>query len=553
MRIAIAQLNPTVGDIEGNTALILDALERSRSQGADLMVTPELAVFGYPPKDLLRRHRLIERNVKAVKHIAERCVGIAAAVGYVEPDPEPSGPGVFNAAAFCRDGTVSPVYRKVLLPTYDVFDEARYFNAGQGPCVVQVPTAAGTPVRVGLTICEDLWHDQLFQGRRVYDDDPIARTVAAGAELIVNLSASPYRAGICDRREQLFIHQVRAQGVPLVYVNLVGGNDDLVFDGTSVVIDASGRIAARATAFAEDLMIVEIEGVSCADARIEPYPERIDSIRRALVLGIRDYLHKCGFGEVLLGLSGGIDSAVTAALAVEALGSDQVHGVAMPSRFSSAHSIEDARTLAENLGIRFSVLAINDLHSAFEQTLDPHFEDRPPDVTEENVQARIRGTVLMAFSNKFNRVLLTTGNKSEIAVGYCTLYGDMCGGLAVLSDVPKTQVYQLAELINRTSERKLIPQRTIDKPPSAELREDQTDQDSLPSYDVLDAILEQYIELDRDADEIVGLGFDRDVVMRVTRLVDRNEYKRKQIPVGIKVTSRAFGTGRRMPIAARYQ
>jgi len=552
MRIAIAQLNPTVGDIDGNAARILDAIERARVEGGDLVVTPELAVFGYPPKDLLRRHRLVTANVDAVERIAARCVGITAAVGFVEPDPEGAGRGVYNAVALCRDGALVARYHKTLLPTYDVFDEVRYFNAGHEPCVTEVPSQNGASLRIGLTVCEDLWNNEQFGGRHVYDDDPIARTVASGAALIVNLSASPYRAGICTKREQLFIRQVRAHRVPLVYVNQVGGNDDLIFDGASLVVDAAGAVLARARAFEEDYVLVDVQPPSGDTARIEPYPDRIESMYRALVLGIRDYLRKCGFGEVVLGLSGGIDSAVTAALAVDAVGAEKVLGVAMPSRFSSTHSIEDAQSLATNLGISFTILPINELHSACERSLAPAFGDRQPGVTEENMQARLRGNLLMALSNKFNRLLLTTGNKSELAVGYCTLYGDMCGGLAVLSDVPKTQVYQLAELINQSAGCPRIPQRTIDKPPSAELREDQTDQDSLPPYDVLDGILEQYIEQDRDVDEIVALGFDRAVVQHVARLVDRNEYKRKQIPVGLKVTSRAFGTGRRMPIAARY-
>jgi len=552
MRVALAQINPTVGDIDGNTTRIISAIDSARDQGADLVVTPELAVFGYPPKDLLCRKRLVERNVQAVRRIVEHCTGITAAVGYVEPDPDKAGHGIFNAAALCRDGAIVANYRKVLLPTYDVFDEGRYFDAGREPCVASILTGSDT-VRIGLTICEDLWNDEQFGGRRYYGVDPIEQTVAAGAQVLINLSSSPFRVDVCDRREQLFMRQVREHKVPLVYVNQIGGNDDLIFDGASMVIDAGGTVTARAKAFEEDLLIVEISGGTCRSAGIEPYPDRLETMHRALVLGIHDYLRKCGFEEVVLGLSGGIDSAVTAALAARAIEPTRIHGVAMPSRFSSTHSIEDARQLAENLGMPFSILDIKELHTTYERALAAQFDGMQRDVTDENMQARVRGNLLMALSNKFNRLLLTTGNKSELAVGYCTLYGDMCGGLAVLSDVPKTQVYQLARLINKKAGRELIPQRTIDKPPSAELRENQTDQDSLPPYEVLDAILEHYVERDLAVDEIVALGFDPEVVTRVARLVDRNEYKRKQIPVGIKVTSRAFGTGRRMPIAARHQ
>jgi len=552
MRIALAQINSTVGDIDGNTSRVLDAISKAKSEGVDLVVTPELCIFGYPPKDLLLRRDLVRKNTEALQAIAAASQDIAVAVGYVQPDPSGAGRGVFNSAAVCRRGDVVATYQKVLLPTYDVFDEARYFNCGRDVRTVDM-TLPNRTIRVGLSICEDLWNDEQFEGRKVYGDDPIERTVAAGAKIIINLSASPFRAGIKERREALFMRQVREHRVPLVYVNQVGGNDDLIFDGASLVLDAGGNVVARAKAFDEDLLVVDIEAGSTPKSRIEPYPDHVDSVHSALVLGIKDYLRKCGFRQVVVGLSGGIDSALTAALAVEAVGAGQVHGVAMPSRYSSDHSVEDARQLAANLGIRFDIVPIKELHLAFEESLRPQFAGRPPDATEENIQSRIRGNILMALSNKFNTLLLTTGNKSELAVGYCTMYGDMCGGLAVLSDVPKTLVYELARGINRQANRPLIPQRTLDKPPSAELRENQQDQDTLPPYDVLDAILEHYVERDRMVSEIVALGFDPEIVSRVADLVDRNEYKRKQIPVGLKVTSRAFGTGRRMPIAARYR
>ncbi len=550
MKVALAQINPTVGDIEGNSARIIDSIETARSAGADVVITPELAVFGYPPKDLVLRTDLVRKNVAALERIALRCADITGVVGYVQPDPTAAGKGIFNAAAVCRDGRLETWYAKMLLPTYDVFDESRYFNCGTQVRALTVRDRGHTRC-VGLTICEDLWNNHQFEGRRVYGVDPVAKTVAAGATLLINLSASPYRAGIQHDRETLFAGQVREHRVPLIYVNQVGGNDDLIFDGGSEVFDSDGRVIARAKPFAEDLLIVDLD--SSSPQRVELCPARIEGIRPALVLGIRDYLVKCGFSDVVVGLSGGIDSALTAVLAVEAVGAEHVHGVAMPSRFSSEHSLADARELATNLGIELRTVPIEDVHRAFEESVRPFFADRPPGVAEENMQARIRGILLMALSNKFCWLLLTTGNKSELAVGYCTLYGDMCGGLAVLSDVPKTVVCELSRMVNRSAGRALIPTRTLEKPPSAELRENQTDQDTLPPYDVLDAILEQYVERDRAVDDIVALGFDRPTVERVARMVESAEHKRKQAPIGLKVTSRAFGTGRRMPIAARYR
>lgn len=552
MKIAIAQTDSTVGDIEGNTDRIVRQVECARSAGAGLVVFPELAVFGYPPKDLVLRQDLVEKNVAAVYRIASQCTDTTVVVGYVQPDPSGSGKRSFNAAAVCREGALLCTYAKMLLPTYDVFDETRYFNAGTSVQTVSVPTAE-TPVRIGLTVCEDLWNDRQFEGRRLYNIDPVGRTVAAGAELLINLSASPYRAGIQENREALFAGQIREQGVPLVYVNQVGGNDDLIFDGASLVLDGNGNVIARAKPFAEDLLVVDL--AASGSARIEAYPDRVSSIRQALVLGVRDYIEKCGFETVVVGISGGVDSAVTAALAAEAVGADRVQGVAMPSRFSSKHSIEDARQLADNLGISFTVISIEGAHHAMEEAVGPFFAKHAssaPDVAEENIQARIRGNILMALSNKTGSLLLTTGNKSELAVGYCTLYGDMCGGLAVLSDVPKSVVYELARHINASAGYPRIPRHTIEKAPSAELRPNQCDQDTLPPYDILDAILEHYVEREISAEGIVSLGFDRPTVEQVIRMVDRSEYKRNQAAVGLKVTSRAFGTGRRMPIAARY-
>lgn len=563
MRVALAQFNPIVGDIAGNTVRILEGISRAESEGAGLVVFPELAVFGYPPKDLVLRKDIVAENVEAMRQIAAACTRVTALVGYVQPDPSGKGTGVFNAAGVCRGGKLEAWYAKMLLPTYDVFDEARYFNVGHKTLVIELPSRDAT-IRAGITICEDLWNNQQFEGRQVYGVDPVEMTSKSGATLHVNLSASPYRAGVEPRREKLFAAQIREHRSALVYVNQFGGNDDLVFDGASMVMDADGRVIARAKAFEEDFLVVDLDDAApdlskragnrvASSDRVEAQPDFLDGIRKALVLGTRDYVQKCGFDEVVLGLSGGIDSALTAVLAVEALGPNRVHGVAMPSRFSSPQSLDDARELATTLGIEFRVIPIEGAHGAMERTLAESFAGRKPDVTEENIQSRIRGQILMALSNKFGWMLLTTGNKSELAVGYCTLYGDMCGGLAMLSDVPKTTVYELSRRINASAGRDVIPKRTIERAPSAELRANQTDQDTLPPYSLLDAILEQYVERDRSPSEIAELGFDRETVERVARMVRLSEHKRKQAPVGLKVTSRAFGTGRRFPIAARYQ
>jgi len=548
----MAQINATVGDIEGNARLILDAVRAAKGEGADLVVTPELCAFGYPPKDLVRRADLVARNEAAVAAIAQACRGISSIVGFVSSSAGASGLGLHNAAAFLHEGRVVATYAKRLLPTYDVFDETRYFDAGRTPRVVEVPTSTGV-VPVGLTVCEDLWNDEQFDGRVVYGIDPVKESVEAGARVIVNISASPFRVGVQATRERLFRKQAAEHGVSVIYVNQVAANDDLIFDGASLVIDAGGDVVARAPAFQEVVKYAEVSGEGAADGCVTPYPTDRDSIHGALILGIRDYLRKTSFEEVVIGLSGGIDSALTAALAVEALGAKRVHTVAMPSRHSSDHSVQDAEALARNFELDFRVIPIEPMHRATEESLAGAFAGLLPDVTEENIQARIRGNLLMSLSNKFGWLLLTTGNKSELAVGYCTLYGDMCGGLAVLSDVPKTTVYALARRINEQAGRALIPQRTIDKAPSAELRENQIDQDSLPPYDILDGVLEAYVERDLSVDEVAGLGFDRATVEHVARMVNRNEYKRKQAPVGLKVTTRAFGTGRRMPIAAKYR
>lgn len=548
MRIALAQCNPIVGDIEGNTARIIAMIADAERAGAHLVIFPELVVTGYPPKDLLLRQHFVKRNVAAIEQIAQACRTVTAVVGFARPNPGEGKP-LHNAAAICTNGHVLKSHGKLLLPTYDVFDETRYF-APDSTSDLTTLELGGKSWRVGFSICEDLWNDAQFDGRRLYAADPIAALVRAGAELLVNVSASPFTVGKQAERIRIFGRQIAAHGVPLAYVNQVGGNDELIFDGGSAYFTADGKLAAQAKLFEEDLLLVDTDHPQ--DSRREPLPEDIASIGEALVLGTRDYVRKCGFREVVIGLSGGIDSAVAAALAVRALGAEHVHGVAMPSRFSSTHSVEDAAELARGLGIDFRIIPITGLHAAAEEALAPHFAGRPVDVTEENIQARARGQILMALSNKFGWMLLTTGNKSELAVGYCTLYGDMCGGLAVISDVPKMHVYALGRWINEQAGKPLIPERTFTKPPSAELRENQTDQDSLPPYPVLDAILKRYVEEEQSADEIAAAGFDRATVVGVIRMVDGSEYKRKQAATGLKVTSRAFGIGRRLPIASRH-
>ena len=549
MRIALAQTNPTVGDIAANTRRILDFVARARAQAANLVVFPELSILGYPPKDLLLKPQFIDDNLRAVQLIASRVSGIDVIVGYAERNARPVGRPLHNAVALLRDGQVVSRHFKTLLPTYDVFDESRSFEPGPAEAASQVARVNDVPV--GISICEDLWNDEQMVPRRLYHQNPIADLSAAGARVLVNCSASPFVAGKHDFRLRIFGGQVSRFGLPLAYVNQVGGNDELVFDGNSVLFDASGNIIAHATDFEEDLVVADTDSRGHGqDARANAGD--LESIHKALVLGLRDYVRKCGFSSVVLGLSGGIDSALTAALPRAARGRDKVVGVAKPGRYSSEHSISDAQLLAQNLGIELHIVPIKAIHEQYESTLSPAFAGREPDITEENLQARIRGALLMAFSNKFGHLLLTTGNKSELAVGYCTLYGDMCGGLAVISDVPKMMVYALAEFINQRAGRDLIPRGSITKVPSAELRPNQTDQDSLPPYPVLDAIIHRYVEEERGAASIIEEGFDPQTVLRVIRLIDRSEYKRRQAAPGLKVTSRAFGMGRRMPMAQNY-
>lgn len=538
MEIGLAQINTTVGDLEGNARLIADAARELESRGADIVLTPELALTGYPPQDLLFVSDFVPASLRALEKIHAGVGSAAWIVGCVLPNPDPRGREFFNAAAILEKGKPARFARKSLLPTYDVFNETRYFE----PCAEPSPfEIRGT--LFGVTICEDIWTPE-YLPRRLYAKDPVATLAAAGAKAILNLSASPFQVGKPALRTEMIRSQAKKHGVPFYYCNAVGGNDQLVFDGNSLAVGADGTILRRWAGFcSENALVSEPCGTRTGDD--------IADLHDALVIGLRDYARKCGFHSAVLGLSGGIDSAVVACIAAEALGPEKVTGVAMPSQFSSSHSVEDALALAKNLGIACLQIPIRESFDAFKNQMQPAFAGRPEDTTEENMQARLRGLTLMSLSNKFGSLLLTTGNKSELAVGYCTLYGDMCGGLAVISDVPKTMVYRLAEFLNRGGEK--IPRRTIEKPPSAELRPDQTDQDTLPPYDTLDAILKLHIEENLGIDEIAARGFDRETVRWVARKVDFNEYKREQAAPGLKVTSRAFGIGRRMPIAQGFQ
>ncbi len=553
MRLGLAQLNPIVGDLAGNRRKIIDAYAALVAQGAELVVFPELAVCGYPPRDLLLKRRFVPDIGDSLAQIAAAVGDVPALIGTVEANTSGQGRPFYNSAAFCHRGQIVTTARKCLLPTYDVFDEDRYFEPAPQPTVI---THAGK--RIGVTICEDIWTHPTISTRRLYSGlDPVRQLAAQRCDVMVNLSASPWYHAKGITRETLVTDAARALGCPVAYVNAVGGNDELVFDGRSLVADARGTITAGLAAFSEDLRVVDT-GLSASQLAslnsqlLHPtfaQPEMKD-IYDALVLGLRDYAHKSGFKRALIALSGGIDSALVAVLAVEAFGPANVIGVSLPSAISSGHSKDDARILAQNLGIRFETIAIADAVAACETALGPIFTGLKPDVTEENIQARIRGVLMMALSNKFGSLLLTTGNKSEVAVGYCTLYGDMAGGLAVISDVFKTQVYALSRWINR--DREIIPLNTIEKPPSAELRPDQTDQDSLPPYDQLDAILKGYVEEGLSRRDLVAQGFPEAVVNDIARKVDLNEYKRKQAAPGLKITSLAFGVGRRIPIVQKY-
>jgi NAD+ synthase (glutamine-hydrolysing) len=546
MKIALGQINPTIGDFAGNLRLIEEAAARARADGAALLVLPELAICGYPPRDLLEREAFLSGSAGALARLAAGVQGeLALLVGFPEILPAgEAGRPVANAVALIENGQVVAIRRKSLLPTYDVFDEWRYFEPAH--------TIAPVPFRgrsLGVSICEDIWNDGDFWPERLYRDDPIEKLVAAGAEVIVNIASSPFTIEKRHLRPRMLASVARRWCRPLVFVNQVGGQDDLLFDGSSLACDAHGTLIARAAEHAPDFLVVDLDGGG-GEVRALPDSDAASALG-ALVLGTRDYARRCGFSGALVGLSGGIDSAVVACIASRALGPSHVLGVGMPSRYSSDHSRRDAAELAKNLGIEFREIPIEPMFAAYLEALAPAFAGLAADVTEENLQARIRGAVLMALSNKSGKLLLSTGNKSEIATGYCTLYGDTNGGLAVISDVPKTFVYQIAREIN--AERTVIPVSTMTKPPSAELRPGQVDQDSLPPYEVLDAILAAHVEAGLDREALVEKGFAREVVDQVLRLVRISEYKRRQLPPGLKITGKAFGTGRRYPVAHGFR
>jgi NAD+ synthetase len=543
MKIALGQINTTVGDLAGNEKKIREAYRRAAGAGAELAVFPELATTGYPPRDLLLRHGFVEANLAALERLAQLTDKTGLVLGYVDRSNAPSGRELTNSVALLQHGKIVATRSKTLLPTYDVFDEDRYFE----------PAPENTPVQfnginLGLTVCEDIWNDVEFRPDRRYRLDPVSGLIAQGAQIIINVSASPWHLGKNKLREDMLAGIARRSRCPIVYCNLVGGNDELVFDGASLVFNPQGQTVARGKMFDEDFLLIDLNQATTVPSLDLPDEEKIF---KALVLGLRDYTHKCGFKSALLGLSGGIDSALTAVIAAAALGRENVRGISLPSGYSSQGSLDDSKVLANNLGIQYDVIPIQPMFLAARAQLADVFTGRAEDVTEENIQARLRGVLLMAMSNKFGSLLLTTGNKSELAVGYCTLYGDMCGGLAVISDVPKTMVYRLARWINR--EREIIPDATITKPPSAELRPDQKDQDSLPDYEILDAILDAYVVQARQVEQIIQQGFDAAVVKKVVRLIDNSEYKRRQAAPGLKVTTKAFGMGRRVPIAQNYR
>lgn len=553
MKIALLQLNPIVGDLRGNSIKIAAAL--AQAAGADLAVTSELALLGYPPRDLLLNSDFIDRSWACLSRLAAEARDLPPVlVGLAEPNPGPVGRPLFNCAALLRHGKVERTFKKSLLPTYDVFDEDRYFEPAGEAQILELGAE-----RLGVSICEDIWNDSDFWRRRRYHTDPVAELAQEGAGAIINLSASPFTVGKQEHREAMLKELAKKHHMPFLYVNQVGGNDDLVFDGRSMAFDGEGRLAARGLGFQEDIIVVDLsqlsrgqaEGKAGAGSIAEDDFTPESEIWRALVLGTRDYVTKCRFSGVLLGLSGGIDSSIVAAIAASALGPENVLGVIMPSPFTSHRSIEDAQLLAQNLGIRTMTLGITEIMRSFEQELAVPFQGLDKDVTEENIQARIRGNLLMALSNKFGLVLLTTGNKSELAVGYCTIYGDMSGGLAVISDVPKTMVYRLARWLNASQRKEIIPASILNKAPTAELRFGQTDQDSLPPYEVLDDILERYIEQHQSREDLLAVGYEKEMVDRVLCMVKNAEFKRRQAAPGLKVTDRAFGSGWRMPVASR--
>jgi len=543
MKIALSQVNPIIGDFIHNTEKIKAAAERAKDQSCDLVVFSELAISGYPPRDLLEKEDFVETNLSYLQDLITSIQGIGVICGYVGRNPRKEGNPLYNAVVLFEEGKILYTTYKRLLPTYDVFDETRYFEPGS-EC---------TPYpyknhRIGLTVCEDIWNDREFFMKPRYRIDPVERMVNEGATLIINVAASPYYVGKRELKQDMFLQMVKKYGVPLVYVNQVGGNDSVLFDGISLAYNAKGELMARACDFEEDMVLYDTTG---QEGEIHPISQsKTESITNALIMGTRDYIHKCGFSKAIVGLSGGIDSALTAYIAVHALGGENVLAVFMPSHYTNKDNFEDTKRLVENLGVELITIPISGEFGMFLKDLSPLFKDVETEVTGQNLQARIRGTILMAISNKLGYLLLATGNKSELAIGYCTLYGDMNGGLSVISDVPKTMVYEIARHINKDKE--LIPTRIIQKPPSAELKPDQLDQDDLPPYEILDVILKAYIEDNKSPVEIAGMGYESSTVNDIIRRVDQNEYKRQQSPPGLKVTTKSFGYGRRFPIAQRY-
>lgn len=545
MKIGIAQINAVVGDFQGNVKRLFAAYLECMDAGAELVITPELSLTGYPPRDLVFKSQFVPKCLQALDHLAGEVGDVPLLVGYVDARTEISGKPFRNAAAWLEKGEILHRTWKTLLPTYDVFDEFRYFEEGE-----KSEPIVWKGMRIGITICEDIWTEDYLQ-RPLYHRDPVAELSAAGIDLLLNLSASPYHLGKPAIRRKMLCEIASEVKVPVVYCNCIGGNDQLIFDGHSIVTNASGEIIKQLSGFAEECFVVDPFIPFSGKASPEITEDAAKELYHALVLGVKDYAAKCGFVSACLGLSGGIDSALTAVVAADALGAQNVFGLTMPSSFSSTGSVEDSLLLAKNIGIRCDIVPIENTFSSITTSLAPLFLGKVEDVTEENMQARIRGVFLMALSNKDHHLLLTTGNKSELAVGYCTIYGDMCGGLAVISDLPKSKVYEVSRWINR--EREIIPWNTIEKPPSAELRPDQKDQDTLPDYETLDAILELYIERQLSPQEIIDHGFPEEIVRWIQRRVDFNEWKRHQAAPGLRVTSKAFGIGRRMPIAQKFQ
>ncbi|MBU0481519.1 MAG: NAD+ synthase [Proteobacteria bacterium] len=550
MKIALIQTNPLIGDFTANCEKIARSASRAKEAGCELAIFPELAIAGYPPQDLLERGSFLADHDLALTELIAGIRGIGIITGAITRHTAECGKPLHNSAVFFKDGRILATAHKRLLPTYDVFDEARYFEPGSRSTTIQFIGKT-----IALSICEDIWNDKDTSARPLYNLDPLPELISpAGgkANLLVNLAASPFRHGKIIEKHRMFRNICRKYDTPLLYVNQVGGQDSLLFDGHSLAMDRSGEVRHMAAGFTEDMLVIDSEElVGGTGENIIPEPDNLADVHAALVMGTRDYLGKCGFKTGIIGLSGGIDSALTAAIACEALGQRNITGVALPSRYSSAESVEDAQRLAENLGIDFEILPIEDIFRVQLETLAPLLGELHQDITEQNLQARIRGNLLMAISNRRGSMLLSTGNKSELAVGYCTLYGDMSGGLAVISDVPKGMVYDLARYVNRS--REIIPARTIEKPPSAELAPNQLDQDDLPPYEVLDPVVKAWLEENRSISEIVASGYDRNIVSDIIRRIRRNEYKRKQAPMGLKVTSKAFGYGRRYPTAENYR